>query len=72
MSNLQIFDPLLARKSERKQKYCLWTIAIHQIDYSMVSTIDDARALWLKAKKSGEWKSWELFKGRNLIKKGEF
>ncbi len=74
MNNLKTFDPLLARKLEHKQntQYYLWTFTSQLSDFHSVDTIEKARVLWRKAKNSGKWESWELSKGRELVKKGEF
>ncbi len=74
MSNLQLFDPHLFQKIERKQntKYCLWMFTPRLSTFDIADTIEEARAIWHTAKTSRQWKSWELSKGRELIKKGEF
>ncbi len=74
MSNLQIFDPHYARKLERKQnnKYYLWTFTHFLSNFYIADTIEQTRVLWIEAKASGKWQSWELSRGRELIKKGKF
>ncbi len=77
MSNLQLFDPHFAqqleyREQKQNNKYYLWTFSPCAADFHITDTIEEARALWSTAKTSRQWKSWELSKGRELIKKGEF
>ncbi len=73
---LNIFDPHLARILERKRnqstKYYIWFFTPLLSDFYVINTIDEARALWQEAKGSKRWESWELSKGRELVKKGEF
>ncbi len=74
MTNLQLFDPRLAQKMEHREntKYYFWTFTSLFSDFHITDTIEEARAIWRTAKAGKQWDSWELSRGKELVKKGEF
>ncbi len=75
MSNLQLFDPHLAQKLERKQntKYLLLVESRKGTLSGLYEheTIQDVKATWIKAEVAG-WRHWLLYKRDKLIAQGKF